>query len=240
MTQRAIIVRHGLTYKRRTQTLSSGGYAPRYSKMVGEVGGKRTAFRHARRRGEIYRKTCFSDPFCPDVFTWTPSKIKIGDAQLSYISGPSGPLDFATAFDKPAGAPYPAEFKGGGIAIYRIESLNKILCDYLVFKIDAVNIIKDPTGWSKACYGSVGLVYNFGGTTIAIHPGASPGLYYKDISFVASQGMKLNGVVISSYMYTECIDSQTVHHEVNVTFDYIKMSKTIPEGGTQVGTQILT
>ena len=53
MGKRTAITRDGLRHKKRTQTLSRGGYVPRYSGLVAEAGGKKTAFRHVRRRYEI-------------------------------------------------------------------------------------------------------------------------------------------------------------------------------------------
>ena len=74
MTTRTVIVRNGLTYKRRTQTPSSGGYVPRYSRMVAEAGGKKTAFRYVRKRyGEEHK--CW----CTDWFVEGEIKRIIGD-----------------------------------------------------------------------------------------------------------------------------------------------------------------
>lgn len=179
------------------------------------------------------RECCFSDPFTEADFTWVASKAKIGDALLSYITEPTGPLNFATAFDKPA-LPGPDNFRGGGVASYKIENLDLPLCNYFIFKLSAVNIVKDLTGWSKACYGSIGLAFNISSVSKTIEVGFAPGLYYKDISVYKEAARKLNTVIIASRMYTECHFSSLVHHEVNMTFDYIKMSNEIPAGGIEV------
>lgn len=49
MTQKSIIVRSGLSYKRRTQSAVGGGHVPRYAGKVAEIGGRKTAFRYVRR-----------------------------------------------------------------------------------------------------------------------------------------------------------------------------------------------
>lgn len=184
------------------------------------------------------RECCFSGPFTEEDFTWVASKATTGDGLLSQITGPTGPLDFAAAFDKPPGAPHPATFKGGGIAQYRIENLDLPSCKYFIFKLDAVNIIKDLDGWSKSCSGSIAIEVGGVSKEIAIYTGALPGLYYSEFFYYEGQERKITDVYISGGFYTECYDISTIHHEVNMTFDYIKMSNEIPEGATQVWSQI--
>lgn len=185
------------------------------------------------------KSCCFSDPFTEADFTWAAFKFTIGDALLSYITGPTGPLDFATAFDKPAGDPYPAIFRGGGYVGYEIVDLDLPPCKYLIFKLDAVTIIRDSVGWSTQSNGTIELRFAEGGigVSINIHEGAVPGVYYSDIT-LSSRGKKVTLVSISARMYTEGRDAVAIHHEVNMTFDYIKMSNEIPEGGTEIWSQI--
>ena len=60
MAKRTVIVRDGLRYKKRTQVRSRGGHVPRFSRMVAEAGGKKTAHRYVRRRyREEYKKQLF-------------------------------------------------------------------------------------------------------------------------------------------------------------------------------------
>lgn len=56
MGRRNVIVRSGIGYRNRSQVSSGAGHVPRYRNMVAVSGGKKTAFRHVRRRYERYRK----------------------------------------------------------------------------------------------------------------------------------------------------------------------------------------
>lgn len=98
MTKRAIITRSGLVYKKRTQTLSSGGYIPRYSGKIGEVGGKRTAFRHVQRRKREERLDAFfeiqfvrDDGVILDEDLITYFELYDDDPDLNDAGGPRNP-----------------------------------------------------------------------------------------------------------------------------------------------------
>ena len=56
LAKRTVIVRDGLRYKKRTQVRSRGGHVPRFSRMVAEAGGKKTAHRYVRRRYKEERR----------------------------------------------------------------------------------------------------------------------------------------------------------------------------------------
>lgn len=74
MTKRNVIVRSGLTYKRRTQVPSADGHIPRYHGMLARTGGKETAFRYVRKRYGEERKC-----WCTNWFVEGVIKKIIGD-----------------------------------------------------------------------------------------------------------------------------------------------------------------
>ena len=83
-----VIIRTGLGYKGRTQTPSGAGHTPRYSNIVAEIGGKKTAFRYVRRRGGEERGCWCSIYFSEGKIVEVIDELKLeGDYSGDYTKG---------------------------------------------------------------------------------------------------------------------------------------------------------